>query len=267
MRKTTLVKYVLIVGSLIAWGAFCWIKIPQYQAENRAKDVKLRIQIQQEHDRNYVDIIDSEDNMHSVPRSEYEEAHKEDIYIQQYFNQNISIMNVPSTETKTEESTEEESTETKAAETKAEESKAEEYTEEESYMEYDKATLELLARLCESEAGIESYQCKVYVASVVLNRCLSEDHPDTIKEVIWERVGGTPQFSVTIKYNGTCMLEKVEPSKDSFKAARHVLDHGPQLPEDVTVFYSNSCKGNWVATRETYITIDHTTFAYYWRKE
>lgn len=244
MRKTTLVKYVLIVGGLIAWGAFCWIKIPQYQAENRAKDSKLRMQIQQEHDRNYVDIIDSEGNIHSVPRSEYEEAHKEDIYIQQYFDYNTFIINVPTTETKTEEP-----------------------TEEVSYMEYDEATLELLASLCEAEAGIESYQCKVYVASVVLNRCLSEYHPDTIEEVIWERVSGTPQFSVTIKHNGTCMLESVEPSKDSFKAAQYVLDHGPQLPKDVTVFYSNSCKGNWVTTRETYTTIDHTIFAYYWRKE
>lgn len=238
MRKTTLVKYVLIVGSLIAWGAFCWIKIPQYQAENRAKDAKLRMQIQQEHNRNYIDIIDSEDNIHSVPRSEYEEAHKEDIYIQQYF------INVPTTETRTEEP-----------------------TEEVSYMEYDEATLELLARLCESEAGIESYQCKVYVASVVLNRCLSEYHPDTIEEVIWERVSGIPQFSVTIEYNGTCMLESVEPSEDSFKAAQYVLDHGPQLPKDVTVFYSNTCKGDWVTTRETYTTLDHTIFAYYWRKE
>lgn len=244
MHKTTLVKYVLIVGGLIAWGAFCWIKIPQYQAENRDKDAKLRMQIQQEHDRNYVDIIDSEGNIHSVPRSEYEEAHKEDIYIQQYFDYNTFIINVPTTETKTEEP-----------------------TEEVSYMEYDEATLELLARLCEAEAGIESYQCKVYVASVVLNRCLSEYHPDTIEEVIWERVSGTPQFSVTIKHNGTCMLESVEPSEDSFKAAQYVLDHGPQLPKDVTVFYSNSCKGNWVTTRETYTTIDHTIFAYYWRKE
>ena len=134
-------------------------------------------------------------------------------------------------------------------------------------MEYDEETLELLARLCESEAGIESYQCKVYVASVVLNRCLSEDHPDTIKEVIWERVNGTPQFSVTIKHNGTCMLNSVEPSKDSFKAARYVLNHGPQLPKDVTVFYSNTCKGNWVTTREIYTTLDNTIFAYYWRKE
>lgn len=244
MRKTTLVKYVLIVGGLIAWGAFCWIKIPQYQAENRAKDAKLRMQIQQEHDRNYVDIIDSEGNIHSVPRSEYEEAHKEDIYIQQYFDYNTFIINVPTTETKTEEP-----------------------TEEVSYMEYDEATLELLARLCEAEAGIESYQCKVYVASVVLNRCLSEYHPDTIEEVIWERVSGTPQFSVTIKHNGTCMLESVEPSEDSFKAAQYVLDHGPQLPKDVTVFYSNTCKGDWVTTRETYTTLDHTIFAYYWRKE
>ena len=233
MHKTTLVKYVLIVGGLIAWGAFCWIKIPQYQAENRAKEIKLRIQIQREHDRNYVDIIDSEGNIHSVPRSEYEEAHKED------------ITDTPNIATET----------------------AEPIEEEISYMEYDEETLELLARLCESEAGIESYQCKVYVASVVLNRCLSEYHPDTIEEVIWERINGTPQFSVTIEYNGTCMLESVEPSEDSFKAAQYVLDHGSQLPKDVTVFYSNTCTGNWVTTRETYTTLDHTIFAYYWRKE
>ena len=239
MRKTTLVKYVLIVGSLIAWGAFCWIKIPQYQAENRAKETKLRMQIQQEHIRNYVDIIDSEGNIHSVPRSEYEEAHKEDI---------TDVPNIATIEPNN------------VIETA-------EPIEEISYMEYDEATLDLLARLCESEAGIESYQCKVYVASVVLNRCLSEDHPDTIKEVIWERVNGTPQFSVTIEHNGTCMLNSVEPSKDSFKAARYVLNHGPQLPKDVTVFYSNTCKGNWVTTRETYTTIDRTIFAYYWRKE
>ena len=239
MRKTTLVKYVLIVGSLIAWGAFCWIKIPQYQAENRAKETKLRMQIQQEHIRNYVDIIDSEGNIHSVPRSEYEEAHKEDI---------TNVPNIATIEPNN------------VIETA-------EPIEEISYMEYDEATLELLARLCEAEAGIESYQCKVYVASVVLNRCLSEYHPNTIKEVIWERVSGTPQFSVTIEHNGTCMLESVEPSEDSFKAAQYVLDHGPQLPKDVTVFYSNTCKGNWVTTRETYTTLDHTTFAYYWRKE
>ena len=239
MRKTTLVKYVLIVGSLIAWGAFCWIKIPQYQAENRAKETKLRMQIQQEHIRNYVDIIDSEGNIHSVPRSEYEEAHKEDI---------TDVPNIATIEPNS------------VIETA-------EPIEETSYMEYDEATLELLARLCEAEAGIESYQCKVYVASVVLNRCLSEYHPNTIKEVIWERVSGTPQFSVTIEHNGTCMLESVEPSEDSFKAAQYVLDHGPQLPKDVTVFYSNTCKGNWVTTRETYTTLDHTIFAYYWRKE
>ena len=240
MRKTTLVKYILIVGSVIAWETFCCIKLPQYQSENIAKDAKLRMQIQQEYDRNYVDIIDSEGNIHSVPRSEYEEEHKEDIYIQQYLDYSTSNINVFTTE---------------------------ESTEKVSYMEYDEATLELLARLCESEVGTESYQCKVYVASVVLNRCLSEYHPDTIEEVIWERVCGTPQFSVTIKHNGTCMLESVEPSEDSFKAAQYVLDHGPQLPKDVTVFYSNTCKGDWVTTRKTYTTLDHTIFAYYWRKE
>lgn len=244
MRKTTLVKYALIIGSLTACGAFCWIKIPQYQAENRAKEAKLKMQIQQEHDMNYVDIFDSEGNIHSVPRSEYEEAHKEDIYMQQRLDHNPLIINVPNTDLETAEP-----------------------AKEVSYMEYDEATLELLARLCESEAGIESYQCKVYVASVVLNRCLSKYHPNTIEEVIWERVSGVPQFSVTIKHNGTCRLESVEPSEDSFKAAQYVLDHGPQLPEDVTVFYSNTCKDAWVTTRETYTTLDHTIFAYYWRKE
>lgn len=249
MRKTALAKYTLIVGSLITWGVFYHIKIPQYQAESRSKDIRLRMQIQQEHDRNYINIIDSEGNIHIVPRNEYEEAHKEDIHIQPYWDYGAFKINVP------------------VGEESIEEVEEVEEKEEKSYMEYDEATLELLARLCESEAGIESYQCKVYVASVVLNRCLSKQHPNTIKEVIWERISGTPQFSVTIKHNGTCMLEKVKPSKDSFKAAQYVLDHGPQLPKDVTVFYSNTCKGNWVTTRETYTTLDHTIFAYYWRKE
>ena len=92
------------------------------------------------------------------------------------------------------------------------------------------------------------------------------ENEEVITKGTYERIGQNNSF-VTIKQNGTCMLESVEPSEDSFKAAQHVLDHGPQLPKDVTVFYSNTCKGNWVTTRETYTTLDHTIFAYYWRKE
>lgn len=125
-----------------------------------------------------------------------------------------------------------------------------------------KTDLELLARLIEAECGIESYQCKLYAGSVVLNRVASDKFPNTIYDVIFQQNKGTYQFSVAAtKEDGTKAID-CEPSKDSLKAAKKLLLNGSQLPEDVMVFYSANCTGNWVNTRKTYNQVDHTVFAY-----
>ena len=128
---------------------------------------------------------------------------------------------------------------------------------------YTDADLILLAQLIEAEGGIESYQCKLYIGSVVLNRMTHDSFPDGLRDVIFQvSANGVHQFSVTMtKKDGTRAID-CEPSEESLEAAAELLTYGTQLPEDVVVFYAENCKGNWVTTREIYDQVDHTIFAY-----
>lgn len=130
-------------------------------------------------------------------------------------------------------------------------------TEEHAYTVED---IDLLARLIHSEGGTESYQCKLYIGSVVLNRMASDDFPDTLYDVIYQRVNNVAQFSVTICTNGIAPIDE-EPSEEAIKAATELLTNGTQLPAEVVVFYADYCTG-WVTTRCKYTKIDHTVFAY-----
>lgn len=52
-----------------------------------------------------------------------------------------------------------------------------------------------LLRIVEAEAGGEDLKGKTLVANVVLNRVKSTKFPDSVTDVVWEYVGGVPQFS------------------------------------------------------------------------
>jgi spore germination cell wall hydrolase CwlJ-like protein len=121
--------------------------------------------------------------------------------------------------------------------------------------------IDLLARLIDAEAGVESYKCKVAVGSVVLNRLESEDFPDTLEEVIYQRKPCV-QFSVILRDNSGDAPIDDSPSKDSIKAARYLILNGSTLPEDVLVFYADYVDEGWVTHQEKYGKIDHTVFAY-----
>ena len=126
---------------------------------------------------------------------------------------------------------------------------------------YTDPDLILLAQLIEAEGGTESYQCKLYIGSVVLNRMISDNHPDGLSDVIFEEAPCT-QFSVTIPdKNGNRPIDCI-PSEDSLDAAAELLTYGTQLPKEVLVFYSESCDTGWVVNRKTYTQVDHTIFAY-----
>lgn len=127
-----------------------------------------------------------------------------------------------------------------------------------SYYTYTEEELDLLSRLIEAEGGAESYDTKLKIGSVVMNRVSDPDFPDTIREVIYEK----NQFSVTtIKINGVTMIDRPA-DEDSKMAAREILDYGSILPPDVQVFYAKSCKEPWVTSRKTYEVCDSTVFAY-----
>ena len=127
---------------------------------------------------------------------------------------------------------------------------------------YTEEELDLLARLIYSEGGIESYDTKLKIGSVVMNRVDDPYFPNTIREVIYQK----NQFSVTFtKLDGVIMIDR--PADDEAKkAALEILTYGSVLPPKVQVFYEKSITTGWVASRETYGTFDHTTFAYIYPK-
>ncbi len=57
---------------------------------------------------------------------------------------------------------------------------------------------EALCRIVQAEAGGEDEHGKVLVAEVILNRVLCDKFASTVYDVIFERSGGSPQFSPTV---------------------------------------------------------------------
>ena len=120
----------------------------------------------------------------------------------------------------------------------------------------------LLAQCVEAEAGCVGYTTDLeqqYTCQVILNRVVSEQFPNTVAEVIYQKRGNVPQFSVA--YNG--MMDK-HSNVDTKTLANvySVLTNGTDLPSYVLFFYDKSVSGNYVNTLNRYITIGRTVFAY-----
>lgn len=56
---------------------------------------------------------------------------------------------------------------------------------------------ENLLAIVEAEAGGEDIEGRIMVANVILNRVASDEFQNDVTSVIWERSGGSPQFSPT----------------------------------------------------------------------
>ena len=92
----------------------------------------------------------------------------------------------------------------------------------------DPDELALLAKLVQVEAGNESYEGKLAVASVVMNRVSSDVFPDTVKDVIY----APNQFPPAT--NGK--MDRLEASADSTKAAKAALMGENNVPGAVYFF-------------------------------
>lgn len=111
--------------------------------------------------------------------------------------------------------------------------------------------LALLAQLIESESGNQSFEGKLAVGTVVMNRVKSDEFPDTIREVIFQK----GQFSVVP--NGTIYNK---PSDESLKAAKEIMAGSRVLGSNVLYFYNPklTSKSNWITGRKVTKTIgDH----------
>ena len=113
------------------------------------------------------------------------------------------------------------------------------YTEDELYW---------MARIISAESRGEPLLGKLAVGTVVLNRVASDEFPDTIHDVIFDRKWGI-QFAPV--GNGTVYLE---PTAESVLAAKLVLD-GARAAGDSLYFLAPELTDNhWIMENQSYVT-------------
>lgn len=128
--------------------------------------------------------------------------------------------------------------------------------ESDNALAYTAEDVDLLARLITAEAQGESYDAKVAVGAVVLNRVKSDLFANTIKGVIYEKIDGYYQFTPVL--NG--WINKPA-NADSIKAAKEAL--GGNDPTNGALFYfDNSTTNKWLLSRPVSITIDNMIYTY-----
>lgn len=113
------------------------------------------------------------------------------------------------------------------------------YTEEDLYW---------MARIISAESRGEPLLGKLAVGTVVLNRVRSDEFPDTVHDVIFDRAWGV-QFTPVA--NGTVYDE---PTQESVLAAKLVLD-GARAAGDSLYFIAPELTDNhWTMENRTYVT-------------
>lgn len=122
-------------------------------------------------------------------------------------------------------------------------------TSRSSIRSYSNNDLLWLARIIEAEAGAESYKGKVAVGSVILNRVISKEFPNTIYGVIFEYYGSIPQFSPVAE--GTIYNT---PSQESMKAAKDALNGAKPVGNSTYFFNPSKAAGSWIVKNKTYVT-------------
>lgn len=95
---------------------------------------------------------------------------------------------------------------------------------------FNDSEIDLLYRLVEAEAGGESIQGRIAVANVVLNRIKSDNYPDTIHDVIYQR----NQFEVV--NIGT--IDTKIPSEETIDAVNRALAGEKVVPDSVVMFWA-----------------------------
>jgi hypothetical protein len=124
-----------------------------------------------------------------------------------------------------------------------------------------KEDLKWLYQITEAEAGGESHQGKVAVASTVLNRVKSPDWANSINNVTFQVVQnkGVDYYQYSPVQDGR--IYQVKPSEDTVKAVNEALQ-GTDPTHGATVFYNPEKTDNqWVRSKPVVTTIGNHIFA------
>nr|WP_295972103.1 cell wall hydrolase [uncultured Bacillus sp.] len=115
---------------------------------------------------------------------------------------------------------------------------------------------DLMARLVEAEARGESYEGKVAVATVVLNRMDSPEFPNSITEVIYQVVGNT--YAFTPVQNGE--INKPA-SEEALRAVDEALISTDRLNKAVYFYNPKIATDDWIRSRQIIKSIGNHVFA------
>ncbi len=116
--------------------------------------------------------------------------------------------------------------------------------------------LDLLSRLIMAEAQGESYQAKVAVGAVVMNRVKSGLFADTVKGVIYQNINGYYQFTPVV--NG--WINKPA-NADSIRAAKDALN-GSDPTAGALWYYDTSTTNPFMLSKKIALKTGNMVFAY-----
>lgn len=109
----------------------------------------------------------------------------------------------------------------------------------------------ILTRIVEAEATGKDKKSKILVANVVLNRMKSEEFPDTVEEVVFQRVGGAVQFSpiadgryykVDVTESTIESVDRALSGEDYSDGALYFMERSLSNPKNVAWFDSTLTK-------------------------
>jgi LysM repeat protein len=121
---------------------------------------------------------------------------------------------------------------------------------------YSQSDLDLLSRLIMAEAQGESYNAKVAVGAVVMNRVKSGLFPNSVSGVIYQTINGYAQFTPVV--NG--WINKPADS-DSIRAAKEALS-GVDPTKGALFYFDDSTTNTWLLAKTVSIKIDNMIYAY-----
>jgi N-acetylmuramoyl-L-alanine amidase len=121
---------------------------------------------------------------------------------------------------------------------------------------YTQSEANLLARLIMAEADSEPYSAKVAVGAVVVNRVQSNQFPNTIKEVIYQRIIGYYQFSPVL--NGTIN----KPATQECVNAAYEALKGTDPTKGAMFYFDNTATNTWLRAKTVAVVINNMIFSY-----
>jgi len=125
------------------------------------------------------------------------------------------------------------------------------YVSEPEIVELDFDEAQLLMKLAWSEAGNQGIKGQLAVMNVVMNRVADENFPDTVEEVIYQKLGKYYQFTVV----GNGVFKNAEPTEETHLALAK-LESGEDISQGA-LYFEAPTKKSWHKNHREFLFEDY----------